>query len=126
MRVIECGYIQKEIVDLVYKYQKEVEEKKCIIVGVNEFVVDEFFDVEIFKVDLSIRDKQIERFKKFCLMRDSKKVEEFFDKFRKVVEIEDENFMFYIIEVYRYFVMFGEVIDVFREVWGEYRVLLIF
>lgn len=59
-------------------------------------------------------------------MRDSKKVEEFFDKFRKVVEIEDENFMFYIIEVYRYFVMFGEVIDVFREVWGEYRVLLIF
>ena len=126
MRAIERGYIQKEIAESAYKYQKEVEEKKRIIVGVNEFVVDEPLDVEILKVDPSIREKQVERLKKLRSERDGRKVEEALDKLRKAAETEDENLMPYIIEAHRHLATLGEVTDVLREVWGEYRAPLIF
>ncbi|ALV62937.1 Methylmalonyl-CoA mutase [Thermococcus sp. 2319x1] len=126
MKAIERGYIQKEIAESAYKYQKEIEEKKRIIVGVNEFVVDEPIDVEILKVDPSIRDKQIERLKKLRSTRDNKKVEEALDKLRKAAENEDENLMPYIIEAHKHLATLGEVTDVLREVWGEYRAPLIF
>ncbi|WP_297458221.1 methylmalonyl-CoA mutase family protein [Thermococcus sp.] len=126
MRAIERGYIQKEIADAAYKYQKEIEEKKRIIVGVNEFIVDEPLDVEILKVDPSIREKQIERLKKLRSERDNKKVEEALDKLRNAAETEDENLMPYIIEAHRRLATLGEVTDVLREVWGEYRAPLIF
>ncbi|ASJ12963.1 acyl-CoA mutase large subunit family protein [Thermococcus thioreducens] len=126
MRAIERGYIQKEIAESAYKYQKEVEEKKRIIVGVNEFIVDEPLDVEILKVDPSIREKQIERLKKLRSERDNKKVEEALDRLRKAAETEDENLMPYIIEAHRHLATLGEVTDVLREVWGEYRAPLIF
>ena len=126
MKAIERGYIQKEIAESAYKFQKEVEEKKRIIVGVNEFVVDEPLDVEILKVDPSIREKQIERLKKLRSERDNKKVEEALDRLRKAAETEDENLMPYIIEAHRHLATLGEVTDVLREVWGEYRAPLIF
>jgi len=126
MRAIERGYIQKEIADAAYKYQKEIEEKKRIIVGVNEFVVDEPIEVEILKVDPSIRDKQIERLKKLRSTRDSKKVEEALDKLRKAAETKDENLMPYIIEAHKHLATLSEVTNVLREVWGEYRAPLIF
>ncbi|CAD5244732.1 acyl-CoA mutase large subunit family protein [Thermococcus camini] len=126
MRAIERGYIQKEIAESAYKVQKEIEEKKRIIVGVNEFIVDEPLDVEILKVDPSIREKQIERLKKLRSERDNKKVEEALDRLRKAAETEDENLMPYIIEAHRHLATLGEVTDVLREVWGEYRAPLVF
>ncbi|WP_297471304.1 methylmalonyl-CoA mutase family protein [Thermococcus sp.] len=126
MRAIERGYIQKEIADAAYKYQKEIEEGKRIIVGVNKFQTDEPIEVEILKVDPSIRDKQIERLRKLKSERDNKKVEEVLDKLRNAAETEDENLMPYIIEAHRHLATLGEVTDVLREVWGEYRAPLIF
>ncbi|WP_099211879.1 acyl-CoA mutase large subunit family protein [Thermococcus henrietii] len=126
MRAIERGYIQKEIADAAYKYQKEIEEGKRIIVGVNKFQTDEPLEVEILKVNPSIREKQIERLKKLRSERDSKKVEEALDKLRNAAETDDENLMPYIIEAHRHLATLGEVTDVLREVWGEYRAPLIF
>ncbi|WP_456325988.1 acyl-CoA mutase large subunit family protein [Palaeococcus sp. (in: euryarchaeotes)] len=126
MRAIERGYIQKEIADSSYKHQREVEEKKRIIVGVNEFVVEEELDVEILKVDPSIREKQIERLKKLKASRDNKKVQEALDALRKAAEKEDVNLMPYIIEAHKNLATLGEVTNVLREVWGEYRAPLIF
>ena len=126
MRAIERGYIQKEIADSSYKHQREVEEKKRIIVGVNEFVVDEPLDVEILKVDPSIRGKQIERIRKLREERDNKKVQEALNALRKAAEKEDVNLMPYIIEAHKNLATLGEVTNVLREVWGEYRAPLIF
>ncbi|MFA4700573.1 methylmalonyl-CoA mutase family protein [Pyrococcus kukulkanii] len=126
MRAIERGYIQKEIAEAAYKYQKEIEEGKRIIVGVNKFVTDEPIEVEILKVDPSIREKQIERLKKLRSERNNKKVEEALDKLRNAAESEDENLMPYIIEAHRHLATLQEVTDVLREVWGEYRAPLIF
>lgn len=126
MKAIERGYIQKEIADSAYRFQKEVEEKKRIIVGVNAFTVDEPVDVEILKVDPSIREKQIERLKKLRSERDNKKVQEALDMLRKAAEKDDVNLMPYIIEAHRHLATLGEVTGVLREVWGEYRAPLIF
>ncbi|WP_456422852.1 acyl-CoA mutase large subunit family protein [Thermococcus sp.] len=126
MRAIERGYIQKEIADAAYKYQKEIEEGKRIIVGVNKFQTDEPLEVEILKVDPSIREKQIERLKKLRSERDNKRVEEALDRLRNAAEKDDENLMPYIIEAHRRLATLGEVTDVLREVWGEYRAPLIF
>ncbi|AFK22850.1 methylmalonyl-CoA mutase [Pyrococcus sp. ST04] len=126
MRAIERGYIQKEIAEAAYKYQKEIEEGKRIIVGVNKFVTDEPIEVEILKVDPSIREKQIERLKKLRSERDNKKVEEALDKLRNAAEKDDVNLMPYIIEAHRHLATLQEVTDVLREVWGEYRAPLIF
>ncbi|AEC52794.1 methylmalonyl-CoA mutase [Pyrococcus sp. NA2] len=126
MRAIERGYVQKEIAEAAYKYQKEIEEGKRIIVGVNKFVTDEPIEVEILKVDPSIREKQIERLKKLRSERDNKKVEEALDKLRKAAEKEDENLMPYIIEAHKHLATLQEVTDVLREIWGEYRAPLIF
>ena len=126
MRAIERGYIQKEIADSSYKHQREVEEKKRIIVGVNEFVVEEELDVEILKVDPSIRGKQIERIRKLREERDNKKVQEALNALRKAAEKEDVNLMPYIIEAHKNLATLGEVTNVLREVWGEYRAPLIF
>jgi methylmalonyl-CoA mutase N-terminal domain/subunit len=126
MKAIERGYIQKEIADSAYRFQKEVEEKKRIIVGVNAFTVDEPVDVEILKVDPSIREKQIERLKKLRSERDNKKVQEALDMLRKAAEKDDVNLMPYIIEAHRHLATLGEVTNVLREVWGEYRAPLIF
>lgn len=126
MRAIERGYIQKEIAEAAYKYQKEIEEGKRIIVGVNAFVSDEPIEVEILKVDPSIREKQIARLKKLRSERDNKKVQETLDKLRNAAEKEDVNLMPYIIEAHKHLATLQEVTDVLREVWGEYRAPLIF
>lgn len=126
MRAIERGYIQKEIAGAAYKYQKEIEEGKRIIVGVNAFVSDEPIEVEILKVDPSIREKQIARLKKLRSERDNKKVQETLDKLRNAAEKEDVNLMPYIIEAHKHLATLQEVTDVLREVWGEYRAPLIF
>ncbi|MDK2870561.1 MAG: methylmalonyl-CoA mutase, N-terminal domain [Pyrococcus sp.] len=126
MRAIERGYIQKEIAEAAYKYQKEIEEGKRIIVGVNAFVTDEPIEVEILKVDPSIREKQIARLKKLRSERDNKKVQETLDKLRNAAEKEDVNLMPYIIEAHKHLATLQEVTDVLREVWGEYRAPLIF
>ncbi|NPA47909.1 MAG: methylmalonyl-CoA mutase family protein [Thermococci archaeon] len=126
MRAIERGYIQKEIADAAYKYQREIEEGKRIIVGVNKFQTDEPLEVEILKVDPSIREKQIERLKKLRSERDSRKVEEALDRLRNAADGEEENLMPYIIEAHRHLATLGEVTDVLREVWGEYRAPLVF
>jgi len=126
MRAIERGYIQKEIADAAYKYQREIEEGKRIIVGVNKFQTDEPLEVEILKVDPSIREKQIERLKKLKKERDGRKVEEALDKLRNAADSEEENLMPYIIDAHRHLATLEEVTDVLREVWGEYRAPLVF
>ncbi len=126
MRAIERGYIQKEIADAAYKYQREIEEGKRVIVGVNKFQTEEPLDVEILKVDPSIRDKQIKRLEKLRSERDGRMVEEALDRLRNVAENEDENLMPYIIDAHRHLATLEEVTDVLREVWGEYRAPLVF
>ncbi|MHA1653157.1 MAG: methylmalonyl-CoA mutase family protein, partial [Candidatus Thorarchaeota archaeon] len=115
------GFFQKEIANAAYRYQKEVEEKRRIIVGVNEYVLEgEEIKIPVLKIDPEVEKKQIERLNRVRRERDNKKVQEVLDKLRKASE-GDENVMPYVVEAVKAYASIGEICDVWREVFGEWE-----
>ncbi|MHA1740734.1 MAG: acyl-CoA mutase large subunit family protein, partial [Candidatus Thorarchaeota archaeon] len=121
LEAIEKGFFQKEIANAAYRYQKEVEEKRRIIVGVNEYVLEgEEIKIPVLKIDPEVEKKQIERLNRVRRERDNKKVQEALDKLRKASE-GDENVMPYVVEAVKAYASIGEICDVWREVFGEWE-----
>jgi methylmalonyl-CoA mutase N-terminal domain/subunit len=123
---IEKGFMQREIMESAYRYQKEVESKKRIIVGVNEFVSEEKTPVKILRIDPEIEKKLIERLKEVKRQRNNVKVKKALDMLRRSAEKENENLMPHIIRAVREYATLGEICDVLREVFGEYKPPAIF
>lgn len=123
---IEKGFMQREIVESAYKFQKEVESKKRIIVGVNEFISAEETPIKILQIDPEIEKTLVERLRKLKQQRDKAQVEEALDKLRRAAEREDENLMPYIIQAVKAYATLGEICDTLREVFGEYKPSTIF
>jgi methylmalonyl-CoA mutase N-terminal domain/subunit len=117
---IEKGFYQREIADASYQYQKDVESKKEIIVGVNEFITEEEIPVTILKVDPEVRRRQIERLKKVKSERDNVKVKNALENLRKSAE-KGENIIPATFDAVRVYATIGETSDVLREVFGEYK-----
>jgi methylmalonyl-CoA mutase N-terminal domain/subunit len=122
---IETGFFQREIADASYMFQKEVERKERVVVGVNQFTVDEKRPIETLKIDEEIQKKQIARLKNLRLKRDKKKVEETLDDLKKVAEKEG-NLMYPILEAVKCYATVGEICNVLRSIYGEYREKAIF
>jgi len=125
VEAIEKGYIQREIVESAYKYQREVETKQRIIVGVNEFITEEKVPIEILKIDPKIEETLIERLRIIKQQRDSAKVKEVLEELRKAAE-KDENLMPAILKAVKAYATIGEICNVLREVYGEYKPPTIF
>jgi methylmalonyl-CoA mutase N-terminal domain/subunit len=121
---IEKGFYQKEIADSAYRYQKEIESKKRIIVAVNEFITEAKTPIKLLKVDPRVRERQIERLKKLRAERDSRKVKDTLEKLSKAAEA-DENLMPYIFKAVKSYATNGEISDVLRSVFGEYKPITI-
>ncbi|RLG90691.1 MAG: methylmalonyl-CoA mutase [Candidatus Hecatellales archaeon] len=119
-QAIEKGFYQREIADAAYQYQKDVESKREIVVGVNEFVTGEEIPVTILKVDPEVRKRQIERLKKVKSERDNVKVKDALANLRRSAE-KGENIIPATFEAIRAYATIGETSDVLREVFGEYR-----
>ncbi|RJX15344.1 methylmalonyl-CoA mutase [Candidatus Bathyarchaeota archaeon] len=117
---IEKGFYQREISDAAYQYQMDVESKKEIIIGVNEFVTEEEIPVTILKVDPEVRRKQIERLGKVKKERDNVKVKDALAKLRSAAQ-KGENIMPAVFEAVKVYATIGETSDVLREVFGEYK-----
>ncbi len=117
---IEEGFMQNEIATSAYEYQKAIENKTKIIVGVNEFVVNEDNNTPIFKIDESIRTIQSNRLQLLRAKRDVKKVEESFAKIKAAARGTD-NLMPLVIEAVENYCTLGEIANCLREVFGEYK-----
>ncbi len=118
---IEEGLIQKEIQDAAYAYQLAVDKKEQIIVGVNEFVIEEEEqEREILKIDFEVERKQIERVKRLKAERDNEKVEKALKELEEVAKAGD-NVVYPIYEAVKVYATLGEISDVLRKVYGEYR-----
>ncbi len=125
VEAIEKGYIQREIVESSYRYQREVEEKDRIIVGVNEFITEEKVPIEILKIDPKIEEKLIERLNVVKKQRNNAKVKETLEELKKAAE-RDENLMPVILKAVKAYATTGEICGVLREVYGEYKPPTIF
>ena len=117
---IEKGFFQKEIAAASYKYQKEIDNKERVVVGVNEYTSDESVEIPILEMDPEGFDRQCARLKKLRASRDNGKFEASIRAIEKAAE-GDANLMPHFIEAAKAKVTLGEMCDVLRGVFGEYR-----
>ena len=117
---IEKGFFQKEIAAASYRYQKEIDNKERIVVGVNEYTSDESVEIPILEMDPEGFDRQCDRLKELRANRDKGKFEASIRAIEKAAE-GDDNLMPHFIEAAKAKATLGEMCDVLRGVFGEYR-----
>jgi methylmalonyl-CoA mutase N-terminal domain/subunit len=122
---IEKGFFQREIADSAYKYQREIDQKERILVGVNEYTVEEdWVPVRLLRVHPKVEEEQLARLQRVKRERNNGKVKRVLDKLHDAAE-RDENLMPTIIEAVKAYATLGEICDVLRGVFGEYQELIV-
>ena len=117
---IDQNFFQQEIADAAYQFQRDVDKKRRIMVGVNEFIQDEPADIDILKIDPQIEKDQAQRLQQLRRDRDNNRVGDSLDALRKAA-YGTQNLIPFILESVRSYATEGEIVQVFREVFGEYR-----
>ncbi|MFX0045333.1 MAG: methylmalonyl-CoA mutase [Candidatus Hermodarchaeota archaeon] len=117
---IERGYIQSEIHNSAYAYQKRVDSGERIVVGVNEFTVDEEQQFDYLRVDPKAEVEQVTRLRNIRKKRDASKVEASLDALRDGSK-GNENLVPLILDAVKAYATLGEICGVLRDVFGEYK-----
>ena len=118
LQCIEEGWVQSQIMDSAYKYQREIEENERIIVGVNKYIDEEDAKSEVTKINEELIKEKIG---KLLILKEKRgNVEQYIDKIAQVATT-DENLLPHIIEAVNAKVSLGEICNSLRKVWGEYQ-----
>ena len=117
---IERGFPQREIAESAYRFQQDVERKRQVIVGVNEFASDEDASVRILQIDESAARLQLEKVDRLRRSRDGAAVTRALDTLRWAAA-GSANTMPALIDAVRAYATVGEMCDALRDVWGEYQ-----
>jgi len=120
LKAVEKGYFQTEIQKSAYEYQKQVESRERIVVGVNEYVSDDQEYRDILKVDPGLERGQIEFVKSIREKRNSGEVARRLEELKEAAN-SDKNIIPVVIDCVESMVTVGEICDVLREIWGEYK-----
>jgi methylmalonyl-CoA mutase N-terminal domain/subunit len=120
LRAIETGYVQREIQEAAYKYQRAIETNDQIVVGVNRFQITEETNIPILRVNPEIEQSQVERVRALRSKRDSVAAETALAKLEEAAR-GTENTLPRILDCVEAFVTVGEISHRLRRVWGEYR-----
>ena len=118
---IEKGYIQKEIQESAYKWQMEVENKQRIIVGVNQFQIDEKPVEGLLRVDAAVGDFQKKKLADLRARRDNAAVATTLAALEQACRDENVNLMPLILDAVKAYATLGEICGVMRQVFGEYQ-----
>jgi methylmalonyl-CoA mutase N-terminal domain/subunit len=117
---IEKGFYQREIAESAYRYQKEIDDRQRVTVGVNRYQLDEAPSIPILKMDEKGEERQIRRLQKLRKERDNSKVQTYLEQLRKAAQ-GDENLMPFILNCVHSYATLGETCQVLRDVFGEYK-----
>jgi len=120
LAAIEKGYIQNEIQESAYQYQRMVDSGEQVLVGVNKFQVEEKLELERLAVDPRIEREQREKLAKLRQQRDGDAVSELLTRLENVARSQ-ENIMPVLIECVDKQMTLGEICGLLRKVWGEYQ-----
>jgi methylmalonyl-CoA mutase N-terminal domain/subunit len=129
VRAIERGFPQKEIADASYAYQRAVESREKVIVGVNEYGVEEGLP-EILRIGESVRDWQAGKLQRLRARRSNEAVAHSLAALRHALELQPDasrgslssaNTMPYLLECVRAYATLGEICDAMRAVLGTYE-----
>lgn len=120
LAALEAGYINSEIETAAYEYQQAVQRGEEIIVGVNQYTVNEDIQPEILKVDPAIEAAQHEKLRQLRDARDNQRVDELRGRIAAAAQ-GNENLMPLFVEAVENDVTLGEICHTLRDVFGEYR-----
>ena len=118
-KAVETGYMQKEIHEAAYNFQKAIESKDKVVVGVNKFIMEEARMKGLLKVDPAVGEAQVAKINKTKADRDNKSVADNLNALREAAK-GDANLMPYILDAVKSYATLGEICGVLREVFGEY------
>jgi methylmalonyl-CoA mutase N-terminal domain/subunit len=116
---IEQGFVQREIQESAYKFQKTVEQGERVVVGLNKFQVQEPKPTGLLRVDPAVREQQMEKLRRLKEKRDNGAVHASLAGLTKAAQGED-NLLPLILQAVRAYATLGEICDTLREVFGEY------
>ncbi len=117
---LESGFFQREIADAAYIYQREEDRKERITVGVNEYVTDAELTIPLLRVDREGEARQIDNLNRIRRSRDNREVAQSLQDLKSAAKGTD-NLMPPLLEAVRAYATLGEMMDVLREVFGEYQ-----
>ncbi len=117
---IERGFFQREIAEAAYRYQMEIDTHQRVVVGVNELTEDQPVRIPLLRMDPAGYQRQVARLERIRRERDNERVGGTLGALRQAARTT-ENTMPYILECVRAYATLGEIMGVFREVFGEYR-----
>ncbi|UCC78129.1 MAG: methylmalonyl-CoA mutase family protein [Anaerolineales bacterium] len=117
---LEQGFFQREIAASAYRYQREIDDHRRVVVGVNEYEMDEPLSIPLLRMDPEGERRQRERLARVRCERDNELLQRRLQALRAAAQ-GTENLMPYILDAVRANGTLGEVCDVLREVFGEYR-----
>ena len=120
MNAIETGFLQREIADASYRYQLEADRKERVTVGVNEYVSEETPNIPLLRVDRTGEEHHVRRLNEVRRRRDGRDVQEKLTALEQAAR-SSRNTMPHLVEAAKAYATLGEMMDVFREVFGEYR-----
>jgi methylmalonyl-CoA mutase N-terminal domain/subunit len=116
---IEASFFQKEIADSAFRYQSELEQKRRLMVGVNEFKVDDEQQIDILRIDPKLEREQVERVRAVRAKRDQARCTKALSELRRAAQGKD-NLMPYILEAVRAYSTEGEIMGTLIDVFGLY------
>jgi methylmalonyl-CoA mutase N-terminal domain/subunit len=117
---LKAGFFQREIAEAAYRYQREIDDRRRIIVGINDYVEDDPLTIPILQMDPEGERRQIERLRKLREERDNEKVRGALAALREAAS-GTENLMPYILDAVRVYATLQEITDVLRDVFGVYQ-----
>jgi len=120
LRAIEQGYIQREIQTAAYAYQRAVDAKEAIVVGVNDFATEQEIAVPLQKIDETIETRQVERVRSLRLRRDAGVHAAALQRVEDAAR-NGSNLMPHILNAVESYATVGEIANVLRGIFGEYR-----
>jgi methylmalonyl-CoA mutase N-terminal domain/subunit len=117
---IERNFPQQEIANAAYNFQKQLERKEKIMVGVNKYATKEALPVELLQMDPALEEKQIERLSRVKNQRNQPRVKESLEQLGEAAS-GNKNVMPFLIDAVKEYATLQECCDVFRKVFGTYR-----
>ena len=122
MACIEDGFIQREMAREAYNNERKIRSGEIVRVGVNKFVSEKEVDheIQIHEMDPEVRDKQIRRLQEVKRQRDGEKVRQTLEELRKAAQAK-KNVVLYLLDCARAYATMGEMVKIFKDVYGVHR-----
>ncbi len=117
---IEKGFFQREIAEAAYRYQREIDTRQRVVVGINEYLEDDPLRIPLLEMDPKGYDHQVARLERVRRQRDGEQVGVALEALRTVAR-GTGNTMPHLLDCVRAYATLGEIMGVFRDVFGEYR-----